>query len=331
MKNNIKIVNLSYSIGEVPLSSDTVAARFNMTAPQLEKWKEEFGMSTLYHFDYPGLLTEKLVYHIHCLLMENDLSISDISGVFGSGNPFGKNLMPTPTTETASMAGFTNIKTPHVGIGCAGGVAGIHAAYNQLFLDQFRDNKVSYYLVIGGEDVNVTINQQDFKTGNLFSDAGYAILMTNDPNRSGRNVEFVDYMSLLTNNINLMTIPNPLHPSNEGRIEPFKMDGTRVYQFGIKLWDNILHLTKDRYSNDQLRDMLLIPHQANRGMILAMALDYGLNLDRVYVGGVEKYANTSNASPFVALKDNFNYPGKLLVAPFGAELQVGVIILNELS
>ena len=323
---DIKIADAIYTLGEIKLDPAAIGRRFHR---EPDKLKRLTGISNLRKFDKSkGDIVDRLVSLIDDILEKNALSRTDIKGVFGSGNHVAATLMPTFTTMVAIQAGFQNIISDHVGIGCAGGVQAVRNAYNQLIADSYNLNNPSYYLVIGGEDAEITINQQDYKTASLFSDGCYVLLMTNDSAKAGRPVEYVNSMSLLGDKAaTSMTIENQLYTGNSVS-RRFVMNGRAVYAFGVKLWEYIEKLCQDTFSQEDLRNMYLIPHQANLRMIEAIVKRYDLNPELVYVHGVQEYGNTSNASAFIGLVESFYKKEKLLVAPFGAELQVGVIVLG---
>jgi len=323
---DVQIIDISYTVGEIKLDSEDIAKKFKLDPEKLNKLT---GISILRLFDKSkGNIVDRLVHLIEETLTRNSLKKSDISGIFGSSNQIGATLMPTVTTTVAVKAGFKNIIPDHVGIGCAGGVQAVRAAYNQIHQDLRDFGESSYYLVIGGEDTGVTVNQNDYKTASLFSDACYVLLLTNDESKSGRTIEYVRSMSLLGEEaLTCMSIDNYLHSGNV-ESQRFVMDGKKVQLFARKLWFYIQQLTRKKFTENELREMYLIPHQANLRIIEMIMKRYDLNPELVHAEGIKKYGNTSNASAFIGLANSFHKKEKLLVAPFGAELQVGMIVIS---
>ena len=77
---------------------------------------------------------------------------------------------------------------------------------------------------------------------------------------------------------------------------------------------------------------LVVPHQANIRIILAMAKNLGIPMEKVYTN-LDRYGNTSSASIPIAL-DEADRPGLIkdgdlvLLASFGAGLTWGAAIIE---
>ena len=329
--NDIKIIDIQYEVGEEEETLADIAEKFNLGLKRFQTLKR-VGIERIFKFDQQKSgLKKHLVNLVQRILEKNKLRLSEISGIFGSGNPVGEYLVPNLTTVIGYEAGLRNISSKEIGQGCAGGIQVIESAYSQLRSDSL-DGIDSIYIVMGWEDVNVAINQKDHTTATLFSDACYVMLVSNRSDLDGRKIKFVKSMSLLTEDIFTMTIENPFYTDsiandfiNNCR---FKMNGPLVYKFGLKLFDYIKTLTKGKYTEEQLRSMYMIPHQANKRMILAMAKKYNLDENLICTDGVGKYGNTANSSAFISLKDNFDRKGTIMVTPFGLELMTGVLVIE---
>ena len=110
------------------------------------------------------------------------------------------------------------------------------------------------------------------------------------------------------------------------------MNGKEVFKVAVRSMEEISRQVLDEagVSIDQVS--LVIPHQANRRIIVALADRLGIAMDKVVVN-VEKYGNTSAASIPVAL-DEAKRQGRIqkgdivLLNAFGAGFAWGAAVIK---
>ena len=117
-------------------------------------------------------------------------------------------------------------------------------------------------------------------------------------------------------------------------LKPFqlKMDGNKLFKKAVGCLTDIASraLKKNNLSSSDIS--VVIPHQANLRIIMAMAENLGIPMDKVFTN-LARYGNTSSASIPIAL-DEANHAGVLkdgdlvLMASFGAGLTWGAAVIE---
>lgn len=322
----IKLIGIEYSMGSIKSSASAIANSFNLK----EKDVLRNGPLALYKFsseEEPVSVTAEMVTK---LLKRKGVPLSKIDGIFGVNNFTSETIMPSYTVAVAKELGLQNVIADQVGLGCGGIGQVFRAVFNQLRVDTL-DGKISYYLVVTAEKIDRILDPKD-RSGILFSDSAVACLITNDPDPSVKasfNILTVETRGIVENNVEVLEIKSPFIEGTNR----FKMNGIEVFKFGSKLCRYILDIVGLKKLPI---DTFLIPHQANVRMIKRIQKSSGLPEDSVYNKGIIHHGNTLNSSVLIALKDvsdsgEISKGSNVWLAPFGAELQVGLICLNTID
>jgi 3-oxoacyl-[acyl-carrier-protein] synthase-3 len=259
-------------------------------------------------------------------------SAGDVRGVFGSSNPTGENLLPTFTASVSAAIGLREVIVDHVGIGCCGGLQAMRNAYNQLVVDGLG-GRVSQCLVIAGDQTSRILDPGRRQTGTLFSEGVSVALLTNARVvENGYRIKSIGTKSLLGDALEALRIRNPFASENAGSVCALEMDGSRVFDFGARIFDHFVQLV----GHDLPSHCYVVPHQSNLRMLEAMTAHAGLDPDRVYVDGIRTIGNTSPSAAMLGLEDALRRgligaTDTVLMGSFGAELQVGAALLQPVG
>ncbi len=194
--------------------------------------------------------------------------------------------------------------------------------------DQYIRNGVyKNVLVIGSEVMSRIIDWTDRNTCVLFGDgAGAAVLQRTKGDHGILSTHLHSDGRLW----NLIQVPGggsriPPSPSMLAERKPFiKMKGNETFKVAVRTLEEAVHETLKTAHVQPSELSLLIPHQANIRIIMAVAQRLGLPMEKVILN-VDRYGNTSAASIPIAL-DEAVRQGKvkagdlLLFEAFGAGL-----------
>ncbi len=319
----ISIVGIGTELGSEVRTAEELGKRFSLTADDVTS---KTGVTQLL---FSKITLESLGFRAIKKIPQLDLS--RVSGIFGSSNPTGTYLMPTPTAAIAAKLGLCPVIVDHIGLGCAGGLQALRNTYNQLAIDTLK-NKISYYIVWAGDNTSLICEPGNEKTAFLFSEGAAALLVTNDPTvQMGYRIKTIDTKSLLGPKVYALSLENPYHFRGTPKIE---MQGGSLFRFGVEILPDMLGLVGLKKLD---KDMYLIPHQANLRMLDAMIRRFKLDSDHVYTEGISTIGNTSPSAVFFGLEDALRRKliptgcDKIILGAFGAELQVGAVLLEPLE
>jgi len=182
---------------------------------------------------------------------------------------------------------------------CSGFVYGLTTAAH--FVKSGTHKKV---LVIGSDTMSRIIDYKDRATCVLFGDGAGAMLVEQG-NGDGGFIDFQneidgsggDYLKMPAGGSRMP----PTCETIEKRLHYVKQDGQQVFKYAVRKMSELCTqiLERNNVRPDQLACM--IPHQANRRIINAVAERLGI-ADRVIVN-IEKYGNTTAATIPLATRD----------------------------
>lgn len=238
---------------------------------------------------------------------------------------------PSSACVLEHMLGARNVFSFDVNAACSGFLNALAVA------DSFiQTGKAKTALVVGSDALSRLLNWQDRSTCILFGDgAGAVVLGASDDGARG-----VLSTRLRTDGSYAKTLYVPaggsLKPASAESVQrnehTITMNGKEVFKVAVRSMEEISRdaLNEAGVSIDQIS--LVIPHQANRRIITALAERLGLAADKVVVN-VDKYGNTSAASVPVALdearRDGRIRPGDIvLLNAFGAGFAWGAAVIK---
>ena len=261
-----------------------------------------------------------------------NVPLAKVTGVFTSCNPTTDYLIPSLAPLVAAKLGLTHLLALNIGMGCAGGVQALQAAYNQVAVDSLQ-GKTSYYLVVAGDHTSRMLDKSSWKTAILFSDGVTAAVVTNDESiPGGFSVERVASETYAGESVDVINLPNALAMEDGAERAGYQlhMRGRGVFEFGTRIAPRVRALS----GLECFDKVYIIPHQANIRMLNELVPAFEVRPDQLYTDGITRIGNISGAACFLGLEDVMSNPSlrngaeTVLLCAFGAELQVAVAVLT---
>lgn len=212
---------------------------------------------------------------------------------------------------------------------CAGFVYAIDIASQFIARGAYKNA-----LVIGAEAMSTIVDWKDRNTCVLFGDGAGAVVLAEA--RSGGILS--SYLGSDGAKTDLIKVPGggSRHPVSkeiiDHRLPYIKMEGSEVFKLAVTTMTEAAQVALKR-ANLGCQDIhLVIPHQANIRIILAMAKKLNLPEEKIYLN-IEKYGNMSSASTATALceavKEGRVKKGDIvLLVAFGAGLVWGATVIK---
>jgi 3-oxoacyl-[acyl-carrier-protein] synthase-3 len=239
--------------------------------------------------------------------------------------------MPSSACVLEDMLGARKVFSFDVNAACSGFLNAL--AVTDSFV---RTGKIRNALVVGSDVLSRVLNWHDRTTCVLFGDGAGAIVVgaSSDGNRGILSTR------LRTDGSYAKTLYVPaggsLKPASietiESKQHTITMNGKEVFKIAVRAMEEISRevLEEANVSIDEVS--LVIPHQANRRIINALAERLKVPLEKVVVN-VDKYGNTSAASVPVALDEAWRQ-GRIaagdtvLLNSFGAGFAWGAALIR---
>ena len=239
---------------------------------------------------------------------------------------------PSSACVLEDMLGARNAFSFDVNAACSGFLNALSVA------DSFvRTGQIRTALVVGSDALSRLLNWKDRATCILFGDGAGAVVLEASENGNGRGILST---KLRTDGAYVKTLYVPAG----GSLKPAKLDtvrnnehtitmnGKEVFKIAVRSMEEISRQALDEAGVGVDQVSLVIPHQANRRIIVALAERLGVPMHKVIVN-LEKYGNTSAASVPVAL-DEARRQGRIqphdivLLNAFGAGFAWGAAVIK---
>ncbi len=241
--------------------------------------------------------------------------------------------MPFPSTACVlqERLGTRGQMAFDLNAGCTGFLYGLSAADALV-----RAGAVRRALVLGAEVLSKILDWEDRSTCVLFGDGAGAVVVgpTDEP---GHGI-LASRMAADGTHWPLLQMPGggsrlPLTAERIGqRMHRLRMNGNEVFKIAVRtLKELAVQVLADAGCAPEQLDWL-VPHQANRRIIDAVAQRLRLPAEKVYIN-VDRYGNTSAASIPIALDELVRagrlLPGqRVLLDAFGAGVTYGATLLR---
>jgi 3-oxoacyl-[acyl-carrier-protein] synthase-3 len=237
---------------------------------------------------------------------------------------------PSSACVLEDMLGARNVFSFDVGAACSGFLNALSVA------DSFiRTGQINNALVVGSDALSRLLNWQDRGTCILFGDGAGAVVLGASQNGSG-----ILSTRLRTDGSYVKTLYVPaggsLKPATPETVQrnehTITMNGKEVFKIAVRSMEEISRQALIEADVQVSEVALVIPHQANRRIIVALAERLGIAMERVMVN-LDKYGNTSAASIPVALDEAKRQgrikPGDIvLLNAFGAGFAWGAAVIK---
>lgn len=237
---------------------------------------------------------------------------------------------PSAGCMIQSRIGASRAAAFDLSAGCSGFLYALTMADNAI-----RAENADTVLVLGVERLSTIVNWQDRSTCVLLGDGAGAVVLASSNN--GRGIMSTHLQSdgtfwdLLYSSYERSLIPKSLDCIDS---KPFqlKMEGNRLFKRAVNCLTEIACKALKKHNLSSSDISAVVPHQANLRIIMAMAENLGIPMERVYTN-LDRYGNTSSASIPIALdeanREGFIKDGDLvLMASFGAGLTWGAAVVE---
>jgi len=240
--------------------------------------------------------------------------------------------MPFPSTAclVQQKIGATRAAAFDIEAACSGFIYSLEIG-QQFIMSRTYDT----VLVIGAEKLSSIINWNDRNTCVLFGDGAGAAILQNRPQAHGL---LTTCISADGGKADLLCMPGggsrcPATPESlSAGLHYLRMDGKETFKSAVNAMLSAAKEALRRCELDITQIKCVIPHQANRRIIDAVAERLGATPEQLFVN-LEKYGNTSAASVAIALDEAVQsgriHRGDLvLLVVFGAGLTWGAAVIE---
>jgi 3-oxoacyl-[acyl-carrier-protein] synthase-3 len=213
---------------------------------------------------------------------------------------------------------------------CSGFVYGLEVA-QQFIMSRTYDT----VLVVGAEKLSTIVDWKDRNTCVLFGDGAGAAVLQNRPNSHGL---LTAVMGANGENADLLFMPGggsrcpATADSVAARLHYLRMDGRETFKNAVQAMNTAAREALQRCNLEISQVKCIIPHQANRRIIDAVADRLGATQEQLFVN-LDRYGNTSAASVAIALDEAVS-SGRvergdlILMVAFGAGLTWGAAVIE---
>lgn len=237
-------------------------------------------------------------------------------------------LCPNTASIIADALGARNAAAIDINSACTGFLYGLHIGTNLI-----RTGAHKKVLVIGGEFISHYMNWSKRDVAVLFGDACGAVVIEATDEETGLLAASIGCESDAKHAIQITNLGSAYSRMTDDFLYvDWNFEGQEVFKRAVKAMaqacENVLE--QQNLSVSDVR--LVVPHQANKRILDALAKRVGLEESQVFVN-VHKYGNTSAGTIPVALTEALEEgkikPGNhLLLASFGAGLTWGAGLIK---
>nr|MBU1327766.1 ketoacyl-ACP synthase III [Candidatus Omnitrophota bacterium] len=241
----------------------------------------------------------------------------------------GDMAFPSTSCIIQDKIGAYNSAAFDINAACSGFIFGIITA--KQFVDSGLYKNV---LVIGAEKMTNLVDWQDRSTCVLFGDGAGACVIGKSKDR--RIISH--FIGCDGSGSNLLKLPagGSRIPTTEETVKAklhfLKMEGNEIFKIAVKVMADAANkaITKAGLLCSDID--LLIPHQANIRILMAVAKKMGLPEKKIFLN-IEKYGNMSSASTAVALveankEQRIKKGDNVALVAFGAGLTYGAVVIK---
>ena len=263
-------------------------------------------------------------------LEDADMEAKDLDAIV-MGTVTADYVFPSSACVLEDMLGARKAFSFDVNAACSGFLNAL--AVSDSFI---RTGLISNALVVGSDALSRLLNWEDRTTCILFGDAAGAVILGASEN-SNKGI-LSTRLRTDGSHVKTLYVPaggsrNPTNPETvQNNEHTIMMNGKEVFKIAVRSMEEISRqaLKEAGVTIDQVS--LVIPHQANRRIIEALADRLGVPIEKVMIN-LDKYGNTSAASVPVAL-DEARRTGRIkagdvvLLNAFGAGFAWGAAVVR---
>ena len=237
-------------------------------------------------------------------------------------------FFPATACQVQAGLGAKNAWGFDLSAACSGFVFGINTAASLIESGRYRN-----VLLIGSDKMSSITDYTDRNTCVLFGDAAAAVLLERNAEGYGLvdsvlHTDGKDWEALCM--LGGGSLNPPTHETVDQKMHYIYQDGRTVYRFAVVAFAEVAAEVMERngLSGDDVR--YLVPHQANKRIIDAVAKRMGLPSDRVMLN-IDRYGNTTAATIPLCLTDwehELRRGDNIILAAFGGGYTWGATYLK---
>ena len=240
--------------------------------------------------------------------------------------------MPFPSVASIlqNKLGAKRAASFDISAACAGFVYGLSVAQQFIASSTYKNA-----LVVGVEVLSSVTDWQDRNTCVLFGDGAGAVVLSEVKN--GRGI-ISTYLGCDGSKTDILNMPaggssNPATTETvRNRQHYIKMQGNELFKIAVNTMTKAAETVLQQAGMSFADVDLIIPHQANARIIMAVAKKLGIPEDRVYLN-IERCGNMSSASTVTALceavqEGRIKKGDIILLDAFGAGLVWGACVIE---
>ena len=237
-------------------------------------------------------------------------------------------LCPNTASIIQDAIGAKNAASIDINSACTGFLYGLHIGTNLI-----RTGAHKKVLVIGGEFISHYMNWAQRDVAVLFGDACGAVVIEATEERVGLLAAKIGCESDAKYAIQITNLGSAYSRlSEEFLYINWNFEGQEVFKRAVKCMARACEDVLDQLGLSMADINLVVPHQANKRILDALARRIGIEEDKVFIN-VHKYGNTSAGTIPVALAESLEEgrvkPGDyILSATFGAGLSWGAAVIK---
>ena len=237
-------------------------------------------------------------------------------------------LCPNTASIIQDAIGAKNAASIDINSACTGFLYGLHIGTNLI-----RTGAHKKVLVIGGEFISHYMNWAQRDVAVLFGDACGAVVIEATEERGGLLAAKIGCEADAKYAIQITNLGSAYSRlSEEFLYINWNFEGQEVFKRAVKCMARACEDVLDQLGLSMADINLVVPHQANKRILDALARRIGIEEDKVFIN-VHKYGNTSAGTIPVALAESLEEgrvkPGDyILSATFGAGLSWGAAVIK---
>ncbi|MFZ5944262.1 MAG: 3-oxoacyl-ACP synthase III family protein [Bacillota bacterium] len=329
MLNNVGIIGYGYFLPELVVSNSEIAKHIGKTANWIE---ERTGIRERRKAEYNISTSDIAVNAAVSALDKANIKAGDIDLIIvATTTP--DMIFPSTACLVQSRIAACNAAAFDISAACSGFMYGFDIAVSYVASGRYKK-----ILLIGADTYSKIVNYKDPQTSILFGDGAGAVVIGEVPKGFG---VITSFLGADGSGGDSLKVPGggskmPLtHELLDQKINTIVMNGREVYQFAVKIIDQIINQAV-HLSGITIEDIsLIIPHQANKRILQSVADRLRLPPEKLYCN-IEYYGNMSSASIPVALseaciKKQIKTGDLVLLIGFGAGLTWGASLMKWYS
>lgn len=237
-------------------------------------------------------------------------------------------MFPTTANLIAYNVGAVNALSFDMLAACTGFIYALETAANYIKSGNYRK-----IIVVGVDKMSSVTNYKDRNNCILFGDAAAAVMI--EPSEDGNGiVDCILRSDGAGKDLIYLKAGGSAYPASLDTIEKgehyFYQDGKSVYKSAVtNMADVTLEIMKR--NNMTIEDIAyVVPHQANKRIIEAVAARMGIGMEKMIVN-IERYGNTTAATIPLCLwewEDKFKRGDNVALVAFGAGFTWGSALLR---